>query len=640
MGNRTINQLPDAGALTNDDIFPVVQNFVDSKATLDEISQFVLQDSDYAVVTETRTADHDYLSSDLIPDYRIFANSTSGNITLGFFNGSDRDGTLIIVKCIGTANQVNIELATDGVTDYVLIPGDVIIFMWDDTNSIWQVLSQQSGSTYDYIVNNQEDFNFIIERVAANQYKIADGIRSIYVKNFSGGYQMTGGSSPLSGGDTWGYIETNNCTRIIFEPEAYIDMHQERGYLEINTDYCYLNGVSIRGDKGIASAIQRSFLLNANYVTFFNCDSQSRLSNTTITIFEGSGTTKHNETSTLIKCRVENIDSSGDIYGFRYFHNVNNCVVFDIQSTAGNIECFANLERVINIIAKQIDATGEITGLINSRECSNITLIDFNSSTNSIRGLDQCYNCSNIYLTEFIGNACIGIIASQIISNINIYFLNAVSGVCYGISGSDIISNCNIDRLDATSNCFGLNSCNIIANCNISDIDSSTGNSAGCLTCTEITGCNVTDIDSVSGTYYGINNCTDVTSCEVTDCENGFRECTEVSSCTSSNNDTHGFSGCTDLTACTAYSNGTHGFNNSIRISTSNSYSNTTDGYNNCITVIGCRGNTNGSNGFDSCNHIGHNRANTNTGAQYTNSFADWAATQGTADTAAGGWNA
>ena len=144
------------------------------------------------------------------------------------------------------------------------------------------------------IIESQTEFNNIIERVAANQYKINDTIYALEFNNITNDYQVSG---ILSGGDSWGYIETNNCVTIKFNGGAFLDFENERGYLEINTDDCVLKNVNIQGTGTVASAITKSFLLNANRVIFNNCKCSSRLSNTTISGFEGSATAIHNENS-------------------------------------------------------------------------------------------------------------------------------------------------------------------------------------------------------------------------------------------------------------------------------------------------------------------------------------------------------
>ena len=644
MGNRTINQLPDAGALANDDILAVVQNFTDSKATLDEISEFVLQDSDYATVIETRTTDYDYSASDLFPDHRIFANPTSANVTLGFFNGSDRDGSLTIVKCVGTANQVNIELATDGVTDYILIPGDVIIFMWDDTNSIWQILSQQSGSIYDYVINNQEDFNFIIDRVAANQYKIADGIRSIYLKNFTSGYQMTGGSSPLSGGDTWGYIETNDCTRIICEPQAFIDMHQERGYIEVNTDYCYINGMSIRGDKGVASAIAQSFLLNANYVTFHNCDSQLRLSNTSFYVFRGSGTTKHNDSSRYIGCKVENCDSNST--GFSAFYtcnNITNAYINNVEFTgaAGTTYLLRYCNYINGLIITNIaSATNAVFYIFDNCEyLNNIYTKTADTTNGTLIGYSNCNDISNSYMEDLDATAVTGYNVSFRLANCSVYDLNATAGECYGFAQCKELSNCRADKIDAAGgdgvgfiNSFYLSSCYAI------DIDSSTNNAMGYNSCKEISSSYAEDVDA-SGTNNGFENCSDVAGCYSYDNENGFFGCDQVVGCNSVTNSTNGFLNCDQITGCRSASNTNDGFASCTNVSGCRAISNGNDGFSAGRNMTANRSENNTVDGFDGCKTMTANRSVGNGGANYNNSFADLAGLNVCADTANGGYN-
>ena len=100
----------------------------------------------------------------------------------------------------------------------------------DTQNQLWQAF-QTVNTEYDLIISNQTQFNSIMERVAANQYKIKDQYNSIYLKYAVAGYACVGGNSFLSGGDTWGYIETNNCARIVCEAGVTFDFADTVGYI-------------------------------------------------------------------------------------------------------------------------------------------------------------------------------------------------------------------------------------------------------------------------------------------------------------------------------------------------------------------------------------------------------------------------
>ena len=88
-------------------------------------------------VIENISSDKDFIQDD--NDKILFADVTSGDITLGLFNGSNRDGSYILIMAIGATNQVFIELVSGGTTDYTLNPGDYLKVYWDDSNYEWVI---------------------------------------------------------------------------------------------------------------------------------------------------------------------------------------------------------------------------------------------------------------------------------------------------------------------------------------------------------------------------------------------------------------------------------------------------------------------------------------------------------------------
>ena len=141
MANVTINDLTNtAVTATNADLLHLWQSSVAKKMPLNVLAEFVLRNSDFADQITTLIADIDYTAAQLEPDRRIFVNPTAGDVTVGFFNGSTRDGAVVVIKVVGTANNAILELVSTGVTDYTLDPGDSFAMIWDDTNSEWLVL--------------------------------------------------------------------------------------------------------------------------------------------------------------------------------------------------------------------------------------------------------------------------------------------------------------------------------------------------------------------------------------------------------------------------------------------------------------------------------------------------------------------
>ena len=113
----------------------------------------------YISRTEFLTASKDYVA--LNEDHRIIIDCSSGTLTLGLFNGANDDGALCNIKIIGSGNQVNVELVSNGVTDYALFPGASLFVIWDNTNSIWEVLNIATS-----FINT---FNQSIDAVAAHE---------------------------------------------------------------------------------------------------------------------------------------------------------------------------------------------------------------------------------------------------------------------------------------------------------------------------------------------------------------------------------------------------------------------------------------------------------------------------------------
>lgn len=462
------------------------------------------------------------------------------------------------------------------------------------------------------IIRSQDDFNNIIERITTFTYKIKDGIYALVFKPLAGGYKMYGGTSPLSGGDSFGFIKTNQCLDIYFTPNTYIDMGDTRGYIEVNTGACVLKNVSIRGIGTTPVAIDQSYKLNANNVIYINCDTQTRYTSNNFAGFRGSASV--NETSKYIGCSVYNINSIGaSNAGFASCYNLTDCYV-DTLSVLGFVGYgFNECSNISNCIIKTLSGT-EMRGISLSNNISNCIIKDI--ACNITYGIDSCYNISNCTINN----------------------LNSSISICRGINNCDNVSNCQITQLDAVGNCDGMNLCNFISSCFIEDIDSSGGDAYGFNECDFISASIADNVDA-SGTAYGYNVCNYVNGCTATACNTGFITCLYVSGCNSDSNSLAGFSACDFIGQCRAYSNGTTGFLSCDYISNCNSDTNNT-GFSNCDAVVGSRAVNNTVDGFLNCNHIEHNRSGGNGGANYNNSFADWAATRAAAATDAGGDNA
>jgi hypothetical protein len=364
------------------------------------------------------------------------------------------------------------------------------------------------------VVGNQTNFNAIFTRVAANQYKLNDSILSLKVYPLSGGYQM---SSALSGGDSWGYIETNNCTNIEFVSGAFIDFENERGYIEVNTAKCFLKNVDIQGTGSVASAITQSFILNENYVTFDNCKCSNRLSNVDMVGFQGSATALHNITSKYINCSAYTLDGSDKVRGFKDTDNLSNCLVYDLDGTSGsdNTYAFSNCEMLDNCYAYQIDGVNDVAGFY---QCTILTACkaqDIDGTTNNVYGFFVCERVTGCYANDIDATSgdSYGFCVCDEVSGCQAQDIDSSSGDSYGFQSCEQISCCHALNIEGV-NAYGFSSVNQISACRVSVLDASgSGNSLAFDNCNNISACTADDIDAVNGGAAAFNICDQIAAC-------------------------------------------------------------------------------------------------------------------------------
>lgn len=256
---------------------------------------------------------------------------------------------------------------------------------------------------YALVVNSQTDFNNVIERAAANQYKIKDGIYALTFKPLVGGYKMYGGTSPLSGGDTWGYIQTNQCTKLKFDTGTYIDYGLTIGYIDCNTPSLRAKNIYVKGDDtGAAAAIIQSFLISANDVKLDGCITSNRYSNVPFYAFKGSNAYRENST---LNCRVHSIKNDTNfIRAFDSIRHLRGCNIYDINSSTAFAllidGCYSVIDCSIhNIIADIIIACS--SKIIKGTWLYNI---NGNSSTVGFQG-GEIMGCHAEQITDIGGTA-------------------------------------------------------------------------------------------------------------------------------------------------------------------------------------------------------------------------------------------
>jgi hypothetical protein len=252
--------------------------------------------------------------------------------------------------------------------------GSVLSAATDTFDQLWQAISQATTS-FSYIVSSQATFNSLFERVGANQYKIKDMYTSVYIKYISGGYACYGGNSFLSGGDTWGYIYTNNCKLLLCEGDAYFQFGSTQGYFNFNTLNFIGYNIDIRG-LGIApAATNYSFYLNSNGIKLINPKTSLRKSNTNFTAFY-SNVTDNNQF--ILNPVIGTIDTNGGtIKAFYQCYNIQNPYITSLNSSSGIETIFDACKRINNfLILSCINTTEHIYTF---KDCYNIGVGEVNT---------------------------------------------------------------------------------------------------------------------------------------------------------------------------------------------------------------------------------------------------------------------
>jgi hypothetical protein len=558
MATKVITDLDPATTSNDTDVVHMKQvsiDNVDRKLSMDLIAKFVTQDStNYGTNVQAISADDDL--GILKKDQKLFIDATSGDLTLGLFNGASRDGLVVIVQVVSSSNGVGVELVSSGISDVFLSPGDTLIVIWNDTDSQWEII-RTDESPYDLVISSQSAFNFAIERVSANLYKIKDQYVSMFLK--SGDYACSGSSSFLSGGDTWGVLQTNNCRLIEGESGSAFDFIDSKGYLEVNSVHGLLKNLNLKGDD-TAADIQRGIHVTDSRVTIFNCKVINRKSNYTgISSGFSCSTTTIARTAKFINCTVRNCNASGSsithFAGFYQCYNLVNCQSTEMGSAAttasfiltGFYQCkqlsdcttylleqsgiaatkvigFEDCERLNNCIAESLNYSGGGTPIVNIygyrncvglSNCTGHTILNTGGSTSSeasifidCQVLTSCYvkdyTTTSTFLINIFDN-CRSLSACHVE---NITFVASVDvaafNSCWGISGCTV----NEIEVSSTNDIKAYTGCKQIAGCRVLNVDNlSSGNAYGFNICEYISGCSSSFISSTSGTAEGIKDC-------------------------------------------------------------------------------------------------------------------------------------
>ncbi len=427
-----------------------------------------------------------------------------------------------------------------------------------EISNISQIIA--TNKNYDYVVENQEDFNNLFTRTSANVYDIRPKMnllrtnnggkytsqiskpmnpndinnffyiktRSVYLKNIEGGYKV---SKILSDGDSWGNLYTNDSVLIVMEAGAFIDFENLLGGFVVNTDDCILKNVYIKGE-GTATTFNNdddvfaSFTLAAHRVVFDNCKVSDRLysSKGCVHGFLGSNLLNQNMTSKYINCSVFNLVGDGEeTSGFKACMNLVSCNVSSILGTAQigggfdfyfpKIIGFDDCKNIINSNAYDILSDNQVKGFYNCENISNSYISNISSNNSNADGFVGCFNLTGC-IVENIGNVLLRV-------------FSAFQG-CSNLSACqvrDIIVMCENGTV------IGFGNCSQVSGCSVNRMKTGNHNTGAVAfsTCYNVSACNANTIETNNDIHY--NNCRYY----------GFSYCNRISACCSSGIDPHKF---------------------------------------------------------------------------------------------------
>jgi hypothetical protein len=336
----------------------------------------------------------------------------------------------------GVIESAGIAVATDGYSD-------------TKNQLLAAIRTLLPTSQYDVIVTNQAQFNAIIERIGANHYHIRDSYRSVLLRNTGIGYLCGGSGSFLSGGDTWGYLQTNNCTHFRMENGAYLSDAGTPFYMVPNTDYCKMDNVWIRGDAvTYLGTNEESFYLEANHVTYDNCKVSHRYRNAVGYEFRGSATSAHNYTSKYIGCSVFDCSCDTRTSGFYQCLNLVNCVVHNCftLSALADVYGFDDCDTMSGCTASSLSTTtGDVFGFLTCARVTCCYAVNLSSTTGSIYGFNGgslVTSCHAFNLVSSGAATVIGFGAVTVMSCCYAQTITTVGGIESGFSACSYMSSC------------------------------------------------------------------------------------------------------------------------------------------------------------------------------------------------------
>lgn len=297
----------------------------------------------------------------------------------------------------------------------------------DPKDQLWQAITSGVPLGYDYIVKNTETFIDLFSKVSANTYKIKDGYESVYFKKFQIDYDIT---DILTGGDTYAVIQTNNCATIFFESNVVLDVGDTASCLNVNTDYCSIENLYLKGTGTSGAAFTYSISLNADHIRLRNCIVSDRKSNagSRCNFIDGENLTTTQRSNLCIdNFKLINCEMTGAFVGcgFNYVRNCNNIVIRNFTNSSAvagsHALCIDNSQILNNLHIEDVNITGgegQPIGIYQSDFISNAYITDLDSdAAQSARGISNCDHISGASVTDIASASKLGITICNYVSS-------------------------------------------------------------------------------------------------------------------------------------------------------------------------------------------------------------------------------
>jgi len=410
----------------------------------------------------------------------------------------------------------------------------------------------QLNDPYDYVIRTQSDFNQAINRFSANTYKFNEDLKSIKVMDLVGGYSAT---NFLESGDTYAStLDTNNCIKIDFDPDAYITDQNTRIIFSFVTANGVYNNIKIKGSGGAASVCPYSFYISNDYITLNNCKAVDRKSSVAFAVFYANPT--YEKTTSLNGCAVINCQSSNSLYCFKGIYNLSNCKASDIitgNDFYGAYECYnISLFKIYNISS---GGGSQVCGMYGCRTISScdIQKIDVTGGAPILYGFRSCANISNCYIADLDNNfnSIHAVSYCNEVSSVKVYDLDSTGASIWGFDSCYQISACTLENITTLGGAiYGFDSSRRIASCHAKNLTGTGGPVYGFAACFHLSSCMAEGIYSGSNDAYGFSSCSNLTCCSV----DGIAHTGSVAGMSA-----YGFKGCTLISSCYAAGIATNG---------------------------------------------------------------------------------